>query len=298
MIRLLALDIDNTVFNWVDYYVKSLHALFDTLERVTGVARAHLVAEARGVFTMHNSIEHPFLVQELPSVLAVYGTDYDKLLHEAVDPARDAFNTAANASLVPYPGVVETLTAIRTARPNLPIVALTDAPRYVAMWKLNKLGLLTYFDAVYGLPDPTLPTAEGRVLVDMEILLKHVRKDSFGYKGKIRILPEDYEKPGTKGFRMVLMDFDIEEQSIARKQILFVGDNLAKDIHLGKELGILSCWARYGAQISPAMRTALQEFSPAANTRKNVALDPAGSGSPRPDYVIDQFSELRGIPGI
>src|SRR5262249_12549826 len=154
-------------------------------------------------------------IQEMPSVRALFGSDYDRLLRDAVEPPRLAFNRAATQWLVPYPGVKDTFAELKTPRPDLPILALTHAPPHVAMWKLNKLGLLHDFDAVYGLPDPTLPTADGRVIVDTEILIKHVRKNNFGYAGKIRILPEEYEKPGTKGFRTVLLDFDIEEKKIA-----------------------------------------------------------------------------------
>src|SRR5690606_15434432 len=119
----------------------------------------------------HDSIEYPFLVQELPSIRKHYGNNVDLMLNEAVRPARDAFMQQAAVHLKPYPDVMNVLETIRTDQPDLPIVALTDAPRYVAMWKLNKLGILHQFSAVYGLQDPVLPTAPDlkRVLVDPEI---------------------------------------------------------------------------------------------------------------------------------
>ena len=85
-----------------------------------------------------------------------------------------------------------------------------DAPRYVAMWKLNKLGLLAEFDAIYGLPDPKIPIdkATQQVKVQQEILLKHLSRQDFDFPGKIRTLPDEYEKPGTRGLRTVLMDFE------------------------------------------------------------------------------------------
>lgn len=295
--RLLVCDIDNTVFDWVTYYVHALEALFKKLTEVIPVTQEQLLQEAKKVFEHHSSIEYPFLAQELPSVRKHYGEDVDRMLAEAVQPARDAFMQQAALYLKSYDDVIATFDEIRRQFPKLPIIALTDAPRYVAMWKLNKLGILHEFSAVYGLSDPILPTAPdlGRVLVEQEILLKHVSKSNFGFKGKIRILPEDYEKPGTKGLKTVLMDYGLDEDKTTRHQVLWIGDNLKKDVGLGRELGVCTIWARYGTQIQPALKQRLVAFSPMDKVTKNVALDPADQNTPKPDYVIDAFAGLLPI---
>ncbi|MGK3850798.1 hypothetical protein ABI057_15435, partial [Enterococcus faecium] len=89
------------------------------------------------------------------------------------------------------------------------------------------------FDAVYGLPDPRLPTHDklGKVKVGSEILLKHLSQHNFAFAGKIRVLPDDYEKPGRRGLKTVLMDFDLDEAGAAdRRQVVWVGDNRRKDV--------------------------------------------------------------------
>lgn len=228
--RLVVIDIDNTVFDWVQYYVTAIGALFAKVESLTGIPVATQAEEAREVFTRHGSIEYPFLIQELPSVVALYKKDIDRMLEHVVEPGRKAFLDAAGSCLVPYPDVVATLQKFKTRFPSLPLVALTDAPRYVAMWKLNKLGILPYFNAVYGLADPRIPTCEdnNRVKVDPGILLKHLQQSNFGFAGKIRILPDEYEKPGTRGLKTVLMDYELEEDKELRRQVLWAGDNLKK----------------------------------------------------------------------
>lgn len=293
-IALLVLDIDNTLFDWVRYYVNACGALLRHVEGLIKVPYLTLAGEARQVFESHGSIEYPFLVQELQSVIDHYGADIDRMLSEAVRPAREQFLKAAEPFLHPYPDVPATLAAFRKNHPKVPLVALTDAPRYVAMWKMNKLGLLDYFDAVYGLPDPRLPTSaeHGRVKVDPEILLKHLQQKNFGFKGKIRILPDDYEKPGTKGLKTVLMDFDMDEDAAHRRRVFWVGDNLRKDIGLGARLGVRTGWAEYGTKIDPELLKSLHEFSPMLNIHKNVALPLGGAQSPKPDHVFKAFSEL------
>ncbi len=289
--KLIVLDIDNTVFNWVEYYVTCMNALFNTVSGITQIPVSTLYQESRLIFEKEGSIEYPFLIQELPSVISYYGTDVEGMLREAVELGRQAFNEAAKSTLVPYALVKETMQSIKQRWPKVPVIALTDAPRYVAMWKLNKLDLLPYFDAVYGLPDPRIPidSATKKVKVDPEILIKHLQKSNFDFVGRIRVLPDDYEKPGTKGLKTVLMDFEMESHL---GDVLWVGDNLRKDVGLGRRLGIHTGWAKYGTVIKDESKQLLLAFSPQNNVAKNVALDPASQDAPQPDFVLESFSDI------
>ena len=288
---LVVADIDNTLFDWVRYYVYAFEALMGQVEAVIGVPYLTLAEEAKAVFIAHGSIEYPFVVQELPSVAAYYGDRIDAMLTEVVGPAREAFNKIAGEYLKPYAGVPETLALLRERHRGVPLVALTDAPRYVAMWKLNKLGLLSFFDAVYGLADPRLPTSDGRVKVDPEILLKHLKQNNFGFLGKIRILPDDYEKPGTKGLKTVLMDYELDELPEDRARVVWIGDNERKDVHLGKRLGVKTVWAAYGRP-APALLARLVVFSPPHNVHKNASMPSDDPLKARPDVELQDFSEI------
>ena len=292
--KLIVTDIDNTVFDWVNYYVTSFNALLDAVAATVGSTREALASEARDVFVRHGSIEYPFLAQELTSVNQYYGRDIDRMLAEAVLRGREAFMRASQQVLRPYTDVRDTLFEIKQNYPDLPIVALTDAPRYVAMWKLNKLGLLEFFDAVYGLADPRVPTCDinRRIKVDPEILLKHLQQSNFGFKGKIRILPDEYEKPGVRGLKTVLMDYEMDESADNRASVLWIGDNLRKDVGLGNRLGVVSAWARYGTLVDEAALSSLMLFSPPQNIHKNVFLNSNDPSAPKPNLVLDRFSDL------
>lgn len=296
-ISLFVTDIDNTLFDWVTYYVTCFSALLKNVEKLVGTPYAQLAAEAKEVFQTHGSIEYPFVVQELPSVIKHYGSNIDLMLSEAVAPSRDAFLEVAENHLQPYKGVEDVLKEIKSRHPKMPMVALTDAPRYVAMWKMNKLGLLDYFDAIYGLPDPRIPTSEelGRVKVDPDILLKHLQQSNFGFRGKIRILPDEYEKPGTKGLKTVLMDYEMDEDREHRNQVLWAGDNLKKDVGLGERLGIKTAWASYGADISKEMLARLAEFSPPQNIHKNANLPSDAPDTPKPNWILKEFADILAV---
>jgi phosphoglycolate phosphatase len=292
---LLVTDIDNTLFDWVRYYVHAFAGLLGSVERTIGVPYAQLAVEARAVFEAHGSIEYPFVVQELTSVIDHYGDDIDGMLRDCVRPARDQFLAAAEPFLKPYEGVRDTLKELKRRLGGVPLVALTDAPRYVAMWKLNKLALLDGFDAVYGLADPRIPTSaqHGRVKVDPDILLKHLQQNNFGFRGRIRILPDDYEKPGTKGLKTVLMDYEMDDDPALRGSVLWVGDNERKDVGLGKRLGVRTAWAAYGKP-APDLLVRLAEFSPPQNIHKNAAIGSHEANAPKPDAVLQTFADILG----
>ena len=73
--RLIVTDIDNTLFDWVEYYTEAFLALLEAVGKIVDVDPAILATQAQKVFTEHRSIEYPFLIQELPSVIAFYGDD-------------------------------------------------------------------------------------------------------------------------------------------------------------------------------------------------------------------------------
>jgi FMN phosphatase YigB (HAD superfamily) len=288
--RLLVTDIDNTLFDWVRYYTKSLTAMLEVVEKHIGVPVATLKSQAKEVFAAHDSIEYPFLIQELPAVMDYFGEDIDGMLTQLVRPAREVFRDEAVRQLVLYESVEDCLRILAEEHADLPIVALTDAPRYVAMWKLNKLGVLHRFSAIYGLADPKIPTDAKlhRVKVEAHILLKHLQQSQFGFAGAVRILPNEYEKPGSRGLRTVLMDYD----DVPSKEVLWVGDNFRKDVGLGVRLGVRTAWASYGARVDAKDMEDLHTFSPEQNIAKHANIQPDQHDSLKPDYTLKNFSEI------
>ncbi|MBQ46069.1 MAG: hypothetical protein CMP10_01005 [Zetaproteobacteria bacterium] len=284
--KLLVLDIDNTIFDWVSYYVHCMDALFNDLSSKTGISRAVLESQAKEVFTRQTSIEYPFLIQELPSVQKFYEYDANRILEEGVESSRQAFNNEARKHFLPYDGVERTLVEIKN-KSDIQIVALTDAPCYVAMWKLKKMGLLDLFEAIYGLSDPVIPVYSGQPMVAQDILIKHLSRKQFDFAGAVRVLPEEYEKPGTRGLRTILMDFGVDPS-----EVHWIGDNLRKDVLLGKLLGVSTGWAEYGATVDPEIKDRLLAFSPDINVHKNIAMAPADEATPKPDYTLQSFPDL------
>jgi phosphoglycolate phosphatase len=256
-LRAVVTDLDNTLYPWVDYVVPSLEAMVDSLEATTGLPRIRIVQSLKAVYSKYGSNEFPFAIQE-SALFKPYDQDFDSFNALVIDPARRAFKAARDRYLHPYPGVKETLQAIQAR--GLKLVALTDAPRNAAEGRLRTLKLDTLFDAVYTLPAYPLPDH-----VDPEIR----RKEEAGhYRAGVPVteLPADHEKPSPAGLRRVLADL-----GLPGAQVLYVGDNVKKDMPAAKACGALGVWAEYGTYVSKEYRDRLQVISAAEVTRRHVA---------------------------
>ncbi len=265
-IRAVVTDLDNTLYSWVDYIVPSLEAMVASLASTTGLPRIRIVQSLKAVYTKYGSNEYPFAIQE-SDLFAPYKQDFDSFNELVIWPAARAFKAARERYLRPYPGVPETLDAVRAR--GLALVALSDAPRNAAELRMKWLKLDGHFDALYTLPGYPLPEH-----VDPRIR----RKEAEGhYRSKTPVveLPREAEKPSPAGLARILQDFDL-----AGEEVLYIGDNLQKDMPVAQACGVLGVWAEYGTYVSGEYRERLAVISAKAVTRRHVGEE-AEEGSRR-----------------
>jgi len=257
-IRAVVTDLDNTLYPWVDYIVPSVEAMVDSLVATTGLPRVRIVQSLKAVYTKYESNEYPFAIQE-SELFKPYEADFDSFNALVLGPARQAFKTARERYLHPYHGVRETLEAFEKRK--LLVVGLTDAPRNAAELRLKWLKIDHYFDALYTLPGYPLPEH-----VDPEIR----RRDAAGgYRSRVaRVeeLPHTAEKPSPEGLRRIL-----DDHRLAADEVLYVGDNVKKDMPVAQACGVLGVWAEYGTYVSAEYRARLSVISAKAVTRRHVA---------------------------
>jgi len=255
-IRAVVTDLDNTLYPWVDYVVPSLEAMVASLVATTGLPRIRIVQSLKAVYTKYESNEYPFAIQE-SDLFKPYDRYFDSFNELVIWPAARAFKAARERYLKPYPGVPETLDAIR--RRGLKLVALSDAPRNAVELRMKWLRLDGHFDALYTLPGYSLPEH-----VDARIR----RREEMGhYRSKTPVveLPRQAEKPSAEGLRRILVDF-----GLAGGEVLYVGDSLHKDMPVAKACGALGVWAEYGTYVSAEYRERLAVISAQAVTRRHV----------------------------
>ena len=276
-IRAVVTDLDNTLYPWVDYIVPSLEAMVESLAATTGLPRIRIVQSLKEVYTRYESNEYPFAIQE-SDIFQPYERDFDSFNRIVVDPARRAFRQARERWLKPYPGVRETLDWIRAER--LALVALSDAPRNAAELRLKWLGLDGHFDALYTMPGYALPKN-----VDPEI---RRREEAGHYRSRspVRELPREAEKPSPDGLRRIL-----EDLGLRGPEVVYVGDNVRKDMPVARACGALGVWAEYGTYISAEYRERLAVISAKSVTMRHVADE----GRERWPLAISSFTQVKDV---
>jgi FMN phosphatase YigB (HAD superfamily) len=145
-------DLDNTIYNWVDFYAPCFRAMVHVLARKTKIAENEITKQFKHVFSLFGSVEYPFSIQRLE---LCQGRPDSEIL-ELVYLGQLAFGQARRRHLRPYPGVLETLAWAK--RNNISVVAVSNAPLYLAWKRLFRLKLQGLFDgiaAAEGFPIPT-----------------------------------------------------------------------------------------------------------------------------------------------
>jgi phosphoglycolate phosphatase len=69
--RLILVDLDNTLYDWVAFFVPSMPAMLSELCDMLDARMEDLLSELRSVYERHGLVEYAFSIQALPSVGAL-----------------------------------------------------------------------------------------------------------------------------------------------------------------------------------------------------------------------------------
>ena len=279
MIRAVIVDLDNTLYSWVNYIVPSLEAMVASLCETTGFPRIRVVQSLKEVYERHGTNDYAFAIQE-SSIFQEFHTDFDSFNALVIEPAKKAFAHARGKYLVLYPGAREGLEALRHA--GLKIVGLTDSPRNSAEARVRHLALEHDLDALYTLPGYALPES-----VDERIRKREIEGH---YRLPIAVteLPLAFEKPHPGGLLQALGDLDLTPA-----EAIVIGDNRAKDGGTARAAGCRWAWAEYGTYLSLEYRERLDIMSARSVTRRHLA-EP-GEALIEPDWAISNFRQVARI---
>ena len=97
-ITLLVTDLDNTLWDWFEIWYNSFSSMLQTVVDLTGLDQGELEAEIRAVHQARGTAEYTYLLNELPSLQALYpGEDVAKRLDDAIYAYRSARKASASA---------------------------------------------------------------------------------------------------------------------------------------------------------------------------------------------------------
>jgi FMN phosphatase YigB (HAD superfamily) len=228
---ILVCDLDNTLYDWVSYFVTAFYAMVDETVRLTGCDRERLLDDFRFVHRMHHDSEHPFALLETNTIRELFPRQSQKEIARNLDSAFHAFNVSRKETLRLYPGVRETLETLSLS--GVVLVAHTESKLYAVVDRLTRLDITKYFRRIYCRERPNTqhpnPNAVDGWLNKFPL-------------GKVRELSHHQRKPNPD----VLLEI-CRDQDASAEQAAYVGDSMARDILMARTAGIFSIWAKYGA---------------------------------------------------
>jgi len=278
----LILDLDNTLYNWIDFFATSFRAMVHTIGRTTGLDEDAITDSFRRVYLKHNTVEYSFAIQEL-DVLANLGLSPLEIQQKIVRPAKSAFSRTRSKHLKLYPHVKETLQWAKNE--GIVVVGFTDLVLIHAEMRLKFLRVDHLFDALFSWCVDEIPSYASEEVKSKAIAGK--------YSSRIPIKHELYEfqlKPNTAGLRIVL-----DRLQLSAKSTYLVGDNLWKDISLAQAVGVKDIWARYGRYLEGKNLETLKKITPWSGA--DITKYEKAKSEVTPTYTIDDFSEIKSIIG-
>jgi FMN phosphatase YigB (HAD superfamily) len=278
--RLLVCDLDNTLYDWVAYFVPSFYAMVDEVIRLTGCDREQLLDDFRAVHRAHRDSEHPFALLETAVIRQHYGNRTVAEIAKQLDPAFHAFNSSRKHNLKLYPGVRRALDELRHA--NVVLVAHTESKLHAVVDRLTRLDLTNYFRHIY-CRERSKPVFGG--ISDEASWLKNFPMD------RVRELSHHQRKPDPS----VLVEI-CERENLSTGDAAYVGDSLVRDVLLARLAGSCAIWAKYGTAHT---RDEYQKLVRVSHwTEEDVAHERRmgeQARDTRPDYVLEHsFDEILG----
>lgn len=239
-IELVVADMDLTLTAafWAGW-VPSMWTEVPRLAQIIGEPDLDKVSRELGrIINLRGTHEHPFVLEE-SFVRSRFKGSAEEFRKQVAEPFWAVQDRNRQLYAQPYPDVIETLTALRTA--GIRVVLVSDAPAYQAIIRARLCGFDRLCQGLYA-----LDSEEPAGLSDEDLALGRERVKSFlsvphGFE-VFRVMPKDHEKPSTKGLALAMNDAGIKDP----RKVLFVGDSLKKDGGAAQAGGCGFIWARYG----------------------------------------------------
>ncbi|MCF8302468.1 MAG: HAD hydrolase-like protein [Bacteroidales bacterium] len=266
---ILFTDLDNTLYNWVDYFAPSFRAMVHALSPKFGITEEEFINELREVYKTKGTLEYLPILQGIKFFQNLSIKKQDEYLQLA----KVAFGRARKKNLLAYDGVEQTLKKLSES--GVIIIAVTNAPRYDGEKRLIRLGLDKYF---YG-----LAAWEGKELPPnfkiSSSISKHIQKRWEFSKEEL--------KPNPLAYLKVISEF-----SVSHKSSYVIGDSISKDLNPAKEIGAVTIWAKYGTYFEQKNFETLLKITHWDTKDVKSTYDEKPI---EPDYIVDSFTELNKI---
>lgn len=273
LISLVFTDLDNTLYDWVAWYSRAFYRMLDGAAVRGSIPRERLLREMQKLYQVRQGLEQPEALLHAPSIRKCFG-EPARARQALAGVFAKYYHAAHRSGLRTYSGVRPTLQ--RLAAQGVMVVGHTEAPANHALARLRALGLEHAFVGLLAAPpapdDPTILEGD----------------DDEPPPFPVRSLALHERKPNPA----VVQDL-CARMGVPPRAALYVGDNLARDVQMGRDAGLWTAWARYGTTHDPRDWQRVVDVSPWTAAQREQASDRACAQAVVPDVVLhESFAEL------
>ena len=230
-VNVVIMDLDDTLWDWVDIWYKSFKAMLDKLQSDSGIPRQRLIEDFKAVFQKHGTTEYAFAIEEMQSLREKHPKEDLSIVYKG---AIKAFRKARRAALCTYPTVTETLESLRSQ--GVLLIGYTESMSFYTRYRLRKLNLDCLLNYLYSPKDHELPEN-----MDPK-KIRYYSPENYNLRGVVhRFTPVSMLKPSPEVLLGILRDIGAKPD-----RTIYVGDKLHKDISMAKKANVGDVWAKYG----------------------------------------------------
>jgi FMN phosphatase YigB (HAD superfamily) len=258
----------------VAWYSRAFYRMLDGAALRADVSRERLLGEMQKLYQVRQlGLEQPEALLHAPSIRRSFG-DPVRAREALAGVFASYYHAADRRGLHTYPGVRTTLQSL--AATGVMVVGHTEAPANHAMARLRALGLEHAFVSLLAAPPaPDDPT----ILED---------DDAAPCPFSVRYLAPHERKPDPTVVRQLC-----ERLGVSPSAALYVGDSLARDVHMGRAAGLWTAWARYGTSHDPRDWQRVVDVSPWSAAQRAQACLRVPPEEAAADVVLhESFAEL------
>jgi len=254
-IHTVVFDLDNTLWDWVSYAVKTYPAMRDLLVRQTGETRERVTECMRNFYQRAGTIESSWLVQDLERQGLFKADEADR--ERLIKAVRSTFHSCRQKYLRFFEGFPSILE--KAAENDVRCLVHTDAPATHAASRIRHLYLdQTLCNGMIAMPDNLPREVPGR-------FLKKFERENYGVRFPVHLA--NREKPNADIEEPLGMTADEIGEGVA-----YVGDNYPKDMGQIARYGGVGIHAEYGKS-KPSDLEIVREFSGHQIANRNSAQD-------------------------
>lgn len=256
----LILDLDNTLYNWMESFAASLDAQITYLAKMTGFTKKRIQESFKKVFKQHGTVEVITAANEL-DIWEEVNHIKAKIDHIKKHSTKIFFQTFSN-NLNLYPTVLETL---KWAKKNkIVMFAFSSASAFWIDFRLEQLKITNFFEKIY--------------------VLENEFERNQTFKNNIIALPKSKMKPNPFVVDKIRKCYHLQKENI-----YFIGDSKNEDIRTAKLAKVNDIWAQYGKNYLKKSGRLLASVTPWTASQKLAGKHII------PQYTISEFAEIKSI---